>query len=460
MVDMANNTVPFLVISQNPYIRGILKFTLETLLHANVKELESEEKALLYLRDLTMFPGMIIYDYQPDAYLLEDFIVYLETNFKDIKIIILVDKIREESKELLKDTTQFRLLDKNELPENLIKEAEKVFLDQQFENTSEYCKIELRFLSILDGVNKNLYIKLGKDKFVKLFDEDDDTQTMDFQKYRDKGVDYFYITRETAMWIIDQIKKQISLFLRSNNFRFILRGANESAEKRFEQKILRMNDEVHIDKEYRAMVDQAVERIRNVIEKDVDVGQLINYLKAHNETYSYYVQKRNATALIACTLARELDWFSKMTIDKLIYAAALSDITMAIKPHLIRIRTLEELERKKDHLKPEEYRLYLNHPKEGAELIKNYFSSSPPETEMLAYQHHELPDGSGFPLGLKAERISPLSALFIVANHFTDYYLNDDEPNIGDYILKAESRFDYSTFRKVLKALQALKKIK
>lgn len=454
------NQVPFLVISQNPYIRGILKFILETLLHANVTELESEEKALHYLRDINIFPGMIIYDYEPNAYLLEDFVLYLQNHFKDIKIIVLIDKIREESRELLKDTTQFRLLDENELPGNLIKEAEKVFLEQKFENKSEYCKIELRFLSILDGVNKNLYIKLGKEKYIKLFDEDDDTQTMDFQKYKDKGVDYFYINRETAMWIIDQIKKQISLFLRSNNFRFILRGANETAEKRFEQKILRMNDEVHIDLEYKQMVDQSVERIRTIIEKDADVGQLINYLKAHGETYSYYVQKRNSTALISCLLARELDWSSRMTIDKLIYASALSDITMAIKPHLIRIRTLEELERKKDKIKPEEYRLYMNHPKEGAELIKNYFSTSPPETEMLAYQHHELPDGTGFPSGLKAERISPLSALFIVANHFTDYYLNDDEPNIDDYILKAESRFDYSTFRKVLKALQTLKKIK
>lgn len=453
-------TVPFLVISQNPYIRGILKFILETQLHAYVTELESEEKALLYLKGSGVFPGMIIYDYEPDAYLLEDFVVYLQSNYKDIKIIVLIDKINAAGKEMLKYATQFRLLDENELPGNLIREAEKAFLDSKFENTSEYCKIELRFLSILDGVNKNLYIKLGKDKFVKLFDEDDDTQTMDFQKYKDKGVNYFYITRETAMWIIEQIEKQITLFLRSNNFRFILRGANETPEKRFEQKILRMHDEVHIDVEYKSLIDQSVEKIRSIIEKDADVGQLLNYLKAHSEIYSYYVQKRNSTALIACLLARELDWSSRMTIDKLIYAAALSDITMAIKPHLIKIRTLEELERKKDKLKPEEYRLYLNHPKEGAELIKNYFSSSPPETEMLAYQHHELPDGTGFPSGLKAERISPLSALFIVANHFTDYYLNDEEPNIDDYILKAESRFDYSTFRKVLKALQCLKKMK
>jgi len=37
---------------------------------------------------------------------------------------------------------------------------------------------------------------------------------------------------------------------------------------------------------------------------------------------------------------------------------------------------------------------------------------------------------------LKAERISPLAALFIVANDFAYYFLMDEEPTMDDFFLK------------------------
>ena len=52
----------FLVVSSSPYMRGILKFVLETLLDAEVTELESEEQALSFLRNIDHGPSMIVYD--------------------------------------------------------------------------------------------------------------------------------------------------------------------------------------------------------------------------------------------------------------------------------------------------------------------------------------------------------------------------------------------------------------
>ena len=78
---------PFLVVSASPYMRGILKFVLETLLLADVTELESEEKALSFLKNLEHSPSMIVYDYTPNAYLLEDFVAYLKENSKFLPIV-------------------------------------------------------------------------------------------------------------------------------------------------------------------------------------------------------------------------------------------------------------------------------------------------------------------------------------------------------------------------------------
>lgn len=450
--------LPFLVVSTSAYMRGILKFVLETLLHTEVTELESEEKALLFLRNLDLVPSMIVYDYTSNAYLLEDFVGYLKDNSKYVRIIVLVNKVREEGKDLLKDIPQLMLMDEATLPNALVDESQKTFATTPYLNESDYCRINIDFLSILDGINKNLFIRIGQDKYIKIFNENDNTNILDIKKYKTKGINYLYLRRETAIWVIQQIQSQIDIFLKTNNFRFVLRGASDSPAKRFEQRILRFDDEVHVDKDFKDTIDEAVKRIRASVEKDSRIEVFLKNLKNHQDDNAFFTHKINLTSLIACSLAKQLDWISKTTLDKLVYASVLSDITLAVRPELLRIRDLSEFEKIKHTLPEEDQKLFLAHPRDAGNLIKRYFSSAPPETDSLAFQHHEQPDGSGFPQGLRAERIAPLSALFIVATDFSFYFLKDDEPTMDDYLLKCHSRYDFVNFRKVIKALEKVKK--
>lgn len=452
--------LPFLVVSSSPYMRGILKFVLETLLHTEVSELESEEKALLFLKNLEPVPSMIVYDYTPDAYLIEDFITYLKDHSKKVRIVILVNEVREEGKDLLKDHHHMVLMDESTLPIALVEDAKKIFNDTPFLNDEEFCRIDIDFLSILDGINKNLFLKLGQDNFVKLFHEDDTTDVLDIQKYKSKGFNYLYLKRETSNWVISQIQNQIDIFLKSNNFRFVLRGASDTPEKRFEQKILRFDDEVHIDKEFKDSVEKAIDRIKSIIEKEPRIDQILKILREKKDELSFFNQKMRLTCLVSCVLAQELEWISKITMDKLIYASVLSDMTLAMRPQLLKVKTLTEFEQMKSSLSEEDQNIFISHPKDASNLIKRYFTTAPPDTDALAYQHHESPDGSGFPLGLRADKISPLSALFIVATDFSYYFLLDEEPTIDEFILRSTHRYDYVNFRKVLKSLEKIKKLK
>jgi HD-GYP domain-containing protein (c-di-GMP phosphodiesterase class II) len=450
--------IPFLIVSASPYMRGILKFVLETLLQTEVTELESEEKALSFLRNVTHQPSMIIYDYTPNAYLLEDFVGFLKEQSKSVRITVLVDEIREEGRELLKGIQQLKLMQKSSLPGELVEESQKTFADSPFLNTSAYCRIDIDFLTKLDGINKNLFIRLGSDKYIKIFNEDDNTDVLDIKKYKEKGIQYLFVNRDTALWITTQIQKQINVFLKANNFRFILRGANDSPVKRFEQKILRIDDEVHVDAEFKQIIDKAIDNIRAIVEKDQKIEHTLAVLKQHKAEYAFFTQKMNLTSVISCILAKQLDWISKSTIDKLVYASVLCDITLAVKPELLRIRSMSDFEKIKHTLSDDDQKIFLSHPKDAANLIKRYFSSAPPETDALVFQHHEQPDGNGFPLRVKAERISPLTALFIVANDFAYYFLCDDEPTMDDFMLKCSSRYDFVNFRKVVKVLERVNK--
>lgn len=451
--------VPFLVISSSAYMRGILKFVLETLLHADVEELESEEKALSFLKNLNSTPSMIVYDYTSNSFLLEDFVGYLKEHSKHVRIVVLVSEVRTEGRELLKEITQVTLMNESSLPNALVDEAIKSFEGTPFVNESPYCRIDINFLAILDGINKNLYIKLGQDKYIKLFNADDNTNMLDITKYKTKGINYLYLNRETALWVISQIQHQIDIFLKSNNFRFILRGSSDTPQKRFEQKILRINDEVHVDKDFKETIEVAIDRIRGLVEKSPQVEEYLKQMKKKQDQYAFFTQKLNLTSIMSCTLAKQLDWISKATLDKLVYASVLCDITLAVKPELIGLATMEEFEKIKDTLSEEDQKVFLSHPKDAAFLLKKYFTMAPPDTDSLVFQHHEQPDGGGFPLGLRAEKISPLSALFIVSNDFSYYFLQDDEPSLGDFILRCQSKYDYVNFRKVLKALEKIRKV-
>ena len=450
--------IPFLVVSSSPYMRGIIKFVLETLLRVDVTELDSEEKALNFLRNLELQPGMIVYDYTPNAYLLEDFVGYLKEHSKHVRIAVMVDEIREEGKELLRDFYQLKLMERSKLPGNLIEEATSIFTDPGFINSDAYCRVDIDFLFKLDGINKNLFIKIGADKYIKVFSEDDNTNVLDIKKYKEKGIQYLYVNRETAMWVIGQIQKQINIFLKANNFRFVLRGASDSPKKRFEQKIMRIDEEVHIDTEFKETIDKAIENIKAIVEKEQKVEQFLKVIQKNKKDYAFFTQKMNMTSVISCLLAKQLDWISKTTMDKLVYASVISDLTLAVRPDLLRIQGFTEFERVKGSLSDEDQKIYLSHPKDAAYLIKKYFSLAPSDTDVLAYEHHEMPDGTGFPMHLRADRISPLSALFIIANDFSSYFLTDDEPNMDDFILKCHSRYDFVNFRRIIKALERLKK--
>lgn len=455
---MEKKKLPFLVVSSSPYMRGILKFVLETLLHSDVTELESEEKALLFLKNLDVAPSMIVYDYTSNAYLLEDFVGYLKAHQKIVRIIVLVNEVRQEGIEMLKDLEQIKLMNESSLPGGLVTEAKKIFEGTDFVNDSPYCRIGVNFLSILDGINKNLFIRIGADKYIKISHEDDDTDMVDINKYKKKGIEYLYLNRETALWVIQQIEGQIDIFLKSNNFRFVLRGANESPEKRFEQKLLRINDEVHVDKEFKESIENAISRIRNVVEKETHVEDFLSTFKAHQDEYALFSQKINLTSFISCTLAKELEWISKTTMDKLVYASVLCDITLAVRPELLLLSNMQEFIKQRDSLEEDAQKIFLSHPKDSGQLIKRYFTTAPPDTDALAYQHHEQPDGTGFPQGLKADKISPLAALFIVANDFAYYYLKDDEPTIEEFLLRSHGKYDYVNFRKIIKAMERIKR--
>src|SRR6185312_15892576 len=100
---------------------------------------------------------------------------------------------------------------------------------------------------------------------------------------------------------------------------------------------------------------------------------------------------------IACAIATQMDWASDSTFQKLTLAAFLHDITLS-NHELAQCDTVQEAIDKKTFTEAE-IAGFRVHPAKGAEIARQ-FQEVPPDVDVIILQHHERPDGSGFPRGI------------------------------------------------------------
>ncbi len=99
------------------------------------------------------------------------------------------------------------------------------------------------------------------------------------------------------------------------------------------------------------------------------------------------------------------------------------------------------------------------HPSETADNLKKNRNLIPSETITIIEQHHELPNGKGFPFGITATRFNQLSTIFIVSQQFSHllHKHNYDYDKRFDIIIKLKDQYGESkNFEKSLEALMAV----
>jgi len=149
---------------------------------------------------------------------------------------------------------------------------------------------------------------------------------------------------------------------------------------------------------------------------------------------------------VACAIAHRIGWSSSATFFKLSLAAFLHDISLKSEIHA-KLRDLSSAHRV--GLENEEIKLIKLHPVQASEYSKQ-FSEIPSDVDIIISQHHESPGGDGFPRGMPGKLISPLSALFIMAQDLVDAVLNHPETKVEDFFKANASRYEVGQFRKIV----------
>jgi response regulator RpfG family c-di-GMP phosphodiesterase len=148
-----------------------------------------------------------------------------------------------------------------------------------------------------------------------------------------------------------------------------------------------------------------------------------------------------------------MEWASDGTFQKLTMAAFMHDITLT-NIELAECETLDDVKRK--GFSDEEYKEFQAHPQKAAEQARQ-FSEVPPDVDVIIAQHHERPDGKGFPRKITSNYIAPLSCVFLVAHDMARLALKMGSAfDVKDYLAVNREKYTHSQFKKIIAAIEHL----
>lgn len=131
----------------------------------------------------------------------------------------------------------------------------------------------------------------------------------------------------------------------------------------------------------------------------------LHYLSTKEE---YQYQHALVVGLLCGFIAKQLK-FTKGNIVQAALAGLLADCGMAkVQPSIIK---------KQEALTPNEYREIKNHTNYSYQMVQ-HISSLKEGAKVAIFQHHERLDGSGYPIGLKSDKIHPVARIIAVADTY------------------------------------------
>jgi putative nucleotidyltransferase with HDIG domain len=149
------------------------------------------------------------------------------------------------------------------------------------------------------------------------------------------------------------------------------------------------------------IIDQIVE--------DPNIFRLLKAVKAKDE-YTY--QHNVGVSVIATLIGKWLN-MDKTDLTSLSLGALLHDVG--------NVRIPLDMLNKEDLFREDEYEFFKQHTIYGYEMLKDAIGISN-RVALVALQHHEREDGSGYPLGLDKNQVEPFSKIVAVADVFHAMY--------------------------------------
>lgn len=271
----------------------------------------------------------------------------------------------------------------------------KKFVEDQKHTEIErksYVPVSLQLLKSVKKLECDIYLKVG-DKLLKMLNSGSTFDNNEYQKYDAKNVKFLYLKCEESKAFIVGFEKHIHDILDDNSLSS-------------EQKVMSIQDVIHesvssfgINENVVNQAAQSVNLIKDKMNNDRQFKEVLGSIFDGGQ--NYLSQHSIALIYIGIAIAKKSNLYNEEMGNKLATAALLHDITLDYRStDEYLITSLESVGEN-----------FLNHPQRAADLASKMKNMNPDVDKMIR-EHHEKPDGSGFPKGINAKQINILSAFF------------------------------------------------
>ena len=319
-------------------------------------------------------------------------------------------------------------------------------VDQKFLN-NEYIGIKLKTFYHSKTAPVDMYIQISKMKYVKVYNEAELLVKEDITKYQKRNLEFIYVKNTNFEVFIENY-----ISIARDLVKTELKGTTRSsAETQFY-----IHEIVHQQILNIGLSEATVKIVKENVEKQLSEiskqKNLFNSVQLMINSGDYLYEHCLVVSYLGFIILRKLDWTSRDTQYKLFLASFFHDIS------LINSTNVKKLEMDLDNnISNEDIKKsfpdYYSHPVDASKFIDK-FREIPPDTNSIIAQHHERPDGSGFPRGLKSHHTFPLAALFNIAHDLSNYLYSNgfNEGNIKNFV-KEKKGYYTLTYEKPYLAL-------
>ncbi len=306
--------------------------------------------------------------------------------------------------------------------------------------------MKIRNFQLFDQLPYDVYLELTSTKFGKIISKNKPFGHQIIHSYAKKNIKHLYLRKDEFLKFLDSsVKSLLKIYDKKITDRKKLIALHLKTAFFMHQyiRVLNVSEEIN-----RLMIKyiQSVSSLCRSHEKIIDLFD--DFPPTPQLTFAYQAAY---SSYLCHYMLINMGWHADMSKDKLILACMLQDITLS-NDDLIKIRSLNDPNLKMfTETEQEEFK---NHPLQAA-LVSNYFSGFT-EVDFILAEHHEHPNGEGFPKGLNSSSLTTISCIMILAASFTSRLaIMPKSPQVYIEIYKQMFRvYNAGNFKLPLKALE------
>jgi HD-GYP domain-containing protein (c-di-GMP phosphodiesterase class II) len=309
------------------------------------------------------------------------------------------------------------------------------------ESSSDYFELPLEVFEKVSYLHIDTFTKIGESKYVKIISDTDKKPMDQFFHFKQKGIKQVYIARkDLGKYLLKAQEFLINKFSKSAR----VMDEIEIGDFIFEFSKVAL-DFVGVTEQVYGVVNDQIGKISKDVTANKNPGKL---LKEAAEAKNYLSSHCVMTAYLSVFILQRLNLSEPSNFRKLIISSLFHDISLTDQ-------NVSKISHVTDDMDSKTKKTVLNHMNLSCEFIEKIVKVGEEDIFNIIKQHHERPDGTGFPKGLSGKNIKPLPAIFIFAHEVVRFFFesNFNLPGLQYALSKMDDCWKEGNFEKPYNAI-------